>query len=189
MGIFSFLFGKHHHHGGGGGSPPTITPVQRFSPDQEKMLDAITSDVHSTTQPAFHYLRAILQDDPESFKTFAAPYVQSFEQQVIPGILDQIGNTAGLRSSFLGQQLGQAATALEDRLAAQHELRKQAALDSYGNLAKLGLEPKTQHVVTPGSPGIMGSAFGGLAAGSALGAAGSALGLLSKFLPLAGLFG
>lgn len=158
------------------GKGQKVTQIDRFNPEQQAMLGSLTSGAQSTSPAAFNYLNSILGDDPASFEAFASPFIQNFQRQVVPGIMDQVGSTAGLRSSFLGQQLGQAMTDLGTNLASQQQQMKQNAMNSFANLSKLGLEPMQQAIVNPARQGLVQSTLPMLAGGFGMG-------IFNKFFP------
>lgn len=119
------------------------------------------------------YLQNILGNGPNAFSGFNAPYLQNFQQQVIPQISERfagMGTGAGaLNSSALGQQLGMASSTLQNNLAQLREqIRGQAsgqalqyAQQPYSNtLSALG-QNQFENVHIPGQPGAGQAILGG----------------------------
>lgn len=131
-----------------------------------------------------NYLQNLLSGAPGSFDAFQKPYMQNFEQNIVPGIAERfagMGTGAGaLNSSGLHQALGQAGSNLQTQLAGLHgQLQMQALPQALGYaqspiqniLQAAGLIPG-QFYETPGQPGFLQSLLGSFAhgAGSAVGA-------------------
>lgn len=104
----------------------------------------------------------------QAFQQFADPYMQQFQEQVLPQIAERFAGLGALSSSGFGQALGGAASGLQGQLAQLFsQLQSQAAGQQYNQynqfgqqqnqLAQLGLgyEP-FQYVNQKGSLGFGG---------------------------------
>jgi len=92
---------------------------------------------------ANQYDQSLLGKGPEAFNQFSQPYLQQFNEQVVPGIAERFAGQGALSSSGFGQALGGAATGLQSQLAQLFsQLQGQAAgrqQNQFGNLSQLGL--------------------------------------------------
>lgn len=126
------------------------------------------------------YLQSLLSNKPNAFAEFQAPYLQQFNQQVLPGISERFAGmgtgAGGLNSSAFRQTLGMAGSGLQSTLAQlRQQLLSQAsqqalgyAQQPYSNLlAGLNVRPYENIYKAPNS-GIGQSLLGG-AAGAAAG--------------------
>ncbi len=169
MSISEFFFGK----------PERTEQIQRFTPEQQQILNQLLGGAGAQLPQAFQYLSQILSQDPEMMRQFEAPARRAFEEQTIPSIAERFSGMGAQRSSAFGQQLGQAGAALEEALAAQRAGLGGQAISQLQSLLGGGLTPQFETMIRPGTQG----ALGGLAAGL-----GSGLGTLGSF-GLSKLFG
>lgn len=132
-------------------------------------------------QRAQDYLGSILSGDPNTMNNFAAPYLQNFEQQIVPRLAERFAGMGGglgggtMGSSGFAQALGGAGAGLQANLAGLFEsLRQNAAQQSFGQynqLANLGLGTSPfENVFEKGNTGLLGGLGGGLASGLGTGA-------------------
>lgn len=94
-------------------------------------------------QQANQYDQNLLGNGPEAFNDFANPYMQQFQEQVLPQIAERFAGMGALSSSGFGQSLGGAASGLQSELAKLFtQLQGQAAgrqQNQFGQLSQLGL--------------------------------------------------
>lgn len=119
------------------------------------------------------YYKDILSGNPDAYNQFASPYLQNFEQQIVPRLAERFAGLGGglgggtLGSSGFGQAIGGAGAQLQAQLAQLHAgLRQNAAQQQYGQynqLAAYGLNPSQSY--QPGTQGFGGSALAGLSQG------------------------
>lgn len=106
----------------------------------------------------------------QAFDQFSAPYMQQFQEQMLPQIAERFAGAGALSSSGFGQSLGGAASGLQSQLAALFsQLQSQAAGQQYGQynqLAQTGLnyQPFAYHK-QQGSMGMFGPLMAGLGVG------------------------
>jgi hypothetical protein len=121
------------------------------------------------------YLQGLLSNDPEAFKHFEAPYMQNFEQNIIPSIAERFagmgtGGGAG-SSSGLYSSLAQAGKNLQTDLAGLRGGLQMQALPQGLNYAQQPINNSfnasnalpNQYYEQPGQPGLFqqaGKAFG-----------------------------
>jgi hypothetical protein len=102
-------------------------------------------------QGAQNYYNSLLGNPEEAYQQFSQPYMQQFNEQILPGIAEKFAGQGALSSSGFGQALGGAASGLQSQLAQLFSaLQGQAAGQQYGqfnNMAGLGLgySPFTYH--------------------------------------------
>jgi hypothetical protein len=94
-------------------------------------------------QQANQYDKSLLGEGPEAFNKFSQPYLQQFNEQIIPGIEERYAGGGALSSSGFGQALGGASAGLQSQLAQLFsQLQGQAAGRQQGqfqNLSQVGL--------------------------------------------------
>jgi hypothetical protein len=133
---------------------------------------------------ANQYDQGLLGQGPEAFNNFSAPYLQEFEQQILPQIAERFAGMGALSSSGFGQALGGSASNLQAKLAQLFsELQAQAVGRQQGqfqNLSQIGLGYSPfAYTKKPGSQGLFGSILQG---GAKEGGSGAASSIASLFL-------
>lgn len=139
---------------GGGGRQKKDKFISSYTPEQQQALSGVLGQLGQSQQGNYaqsqDYLSRILGGDQGTFDRFSSPYIQNFEQQILPKIAERFAGLGGgygaggaLGSSGFGQALGGAGAQLQAQLAGLFsELQQNAALqsqDQYNNLATLGL--------------------------------------------------
>lgn len=194
--IFRFFFGD----------KDKTKQLPTISPEQQQALSQVLGQLGGLGGPgggygqSLGYLQNLLSGSPEAIAGFEAPYLQRFQQEIIPGIaerfagLDPMGS--GLSSSGFGQALSSAGSQLQSQLAALRSgLQQQAAqglMGQYNQLLGQGLGTRAfENVYQPGSTGFLGQLGAGLAGGIGAGLGmGSGIGLGGALGgALGGLFG
>jgi hypothetical protein len=167
------------------GSPDKLKKVPTGTKEQQALHKDILSQAQNLAgggyDQAQQYYNSLLQPGNEAFQNFAAPFMQNFQEQIIPGIMERFAGGGALSSSGFGQALGGAGAGLQSQLAQLFaQLQSQAAgaqTNQYNQLAQTGLnyQPFAYHQ-QQGSQGMMGpmmsgltSAFAGPFAGMAMG--------------------
>lgn len=120
---------------------------------------------------ANQYDQRLLGQGPEAFNQFASPYLQQFEEQILPQIAERFAGGGALSSSGFGQALGGASAGLQSQLAQLFsDLQNQAANRQSGqfqNISQLGLNYSPyDYVKQQGSQGFLGNFVGGLGQGA-----------------------
>lgn len=141
-------------------------------------------------QAGMGYLQDLYSQSPQAFGRLQEPYMQQFQQQIVPGIAERFSQAGGRSSSAFNQAMGQAGAGLESGLASMFEnLRSQ----NLGNLMGMTEMPYKQalgllgqkpfgYTYEPGSEGFLSGMLGGLGGGIGLGG-GLGLGsMLSNYL-------
>lgn len=153
-GINSFLFGEE----------PSIEQLPNLTPEQNQSLSQILGLLNQSGQPggafnnAQNYYSGLLQPGQEAYDQFSQPYLQQFEEQVLPMIAERYAGMGALSSSGFAQALGGAGAGLQSQLAQLFsQLQQQAASGAssqFGQLGGLGLG--TQPFTNYEKPGHQG---------------------------------
>ena len=92
---------------------------------------------------ANQYDQNLLDQGPEAFNNFSAPYMQQFQDRVLPGIAERFAGHGALSSSGFGQAIGGATSDFQSQLAQMFsQMQGQAAgrqQNQFANLSGLGL--------------------------------------------------
>lgn len=153
---------------------PTGTPEQgQFGQDIIGMLQQMIGQ-GGGLQQANQYDQSLLGQGPEALNNFSQPYLQQFQEQILPMIAERFAGGGALSSSGFGQAVGGAGAGLQSKLAQLFsELQGQASGRQQGqfqNLSQIGLgyspfayheKPGKQGVAAPFLSGFAKSAFGG----------------------------
>ena len=159
------------------GSKPTeskLEQVQRFTPEQQQVLNQILGQASGMMPSGMGFLESILGQSPEAMQQFQAPARRAFEEQTIPSIAERFSSKFGMggqRSSAFPQILGQAGAGLEEALSAQRAGLGFQGLGQLQQLLGMGLTPQFETGIRPGKEGTSGLL------GSLLQAAGQAAGM------------
>lgn len=158
-GFLDFLFGEGEK----------TEQFQRFTPDQQDVLNRILGGAAGQLPSGLDFISSILGQDPEAMQRFQAPARRAFEEETIPSIAERFTGAlgeGGQRSSAFGQQLGKAASGLEEQLAAQRSGLGFQALQQLQSLLGAGLTPQFEQMYRPRQPGALEefgtAALGGL---------------------------
>lgn len=121
---------------------------------------------------ANQYDQSLLGQGPEALNQFSEPYLQQFQEQILPMISERFAGAGALSSSGFGQALGGAGAGLQSQLAQLFsQLQGQAAGRQEGqfqNLSQLGLNYQPfAYQQKQGSAGMLGPLATGL--GTSLG--------------------
>lgn len=164
-----FLFGK----------SPKLKQKSALTAGQENLFNQVTGQLGSSNLygSGLGLLRSLLegQAGEDQYNAFAAPYMQQFEQEILPMIGERFAglgaNSGALSSSGFAQALGGAGAGLQSQLGQLREGLRNQALQSVFNQYGNALGQRTfGFTEKPGSSGFVPSALGGFAQGGGLGA-------------------
>ncbi len=172
------------------GSEDKLKKVETGTKDQTGLHNDILGQLKSMLQPgggfsnANDYFNNLLNPESGSYDEFSQPYLQQFQEQILPMISERFAGRGALSSSGFGQALGGAGAGLQSQLAQLFsQLQGQAAGRQQGqfqNLSQTGLGYSPfAYEKQQGSGGFLGPLATGIggAFGGPLGAAlGGALG-------------
>lgn len=169
------------------GSPDQFKKIYTGTEEQKALHNQILAQAMGMSQGgggydlANQYYNNLLGgNQQQAFDQFSQPYLQQFQEQMLPQIAERFAGGGALSSSGFGQSLGGAASGLQSQLAQLFsQLQNQAAGQQYGQynqLAQNGLnyQPFGLHQI-PGSQGFLGTALAALG-GAYGGPGGAALG-------------
>ena len=188
MGSFSeWLFGK----------PDELKRVETSTKEQQGLHNSILGQAMGMQGPgggydlANQYYNNFLGSNQQAaYDKFSAPYLQQFQEQLLPQIAERFAGAGALSSSGFGQSLGGAASGLQSQLAQLFsQLQGQAAQQQYGQynqLSNTGLNYQPFGYYTQkGSQGLLntlGAGFGiGLGTLGGVGLNGALGGIASLF--------
>ena len=165
-GVSDFIFG----------SPDKLKKIATGTPQQEALHNNILQQAMGMQQQGGGYNLAqqhynnLLQPGNEAYNNFAAPYMQQFNEQTLPGIAERFAGGGALSSSGFGQALGGAASGLQGQLAQLFsQLQGQAAgaqTNQYNQLSQQGLNYQPfAYQQQAGSQGMLAPLLSGLATG------------------------
>jgi hypothetical protein len=123
---------------------PTGTPEQQQfgGHDLISMLQQMMNQ-GGGLNAANQYDQSLLGQGPEAFQNFSEPYLQQFQEQIVPQIAERFAGAGALSSSGFGQALGGAGAGLQSQLAQLFsQLQGQASgrqQNQFANLSQLGL--------------------------------------------------
>lgn len=150
------------------GSKDQFKQVSRATPEQQIGLQQYFQNPINQNplyQQGSSYLQNLLGGDQASYDRFAAPYMQQFEQQIVPGIAERfagMGTGGSLSSSGLNQSLARAGENLQTNLAGLQSQRQLQgaqlglgyAQQPYSNLlGGLGVQ-QFENIYQPRQPGL-----------------------------------
>lgn len=169
------------------GSPDKLKKVPAGTQQQQNLHNSILGQAMGMQNAgggydlAQQYFNSLLgENQGEAFDQFSAPYLQQFQNQLLPQIAERFAGAGALSSSGFGQALGGAASGLQSQLAQLFsQLQGQAAQQQYGQynqLSQSGLNYQPfAYNQQQGSAGFLGNLLGGLGT-SLSGPIGSGLG-------------
>ena len=153
---------------------------EQFTPEQQQLFQRIMqmtgegSDLDQGYGDSISQLQEYLDPSSAAYQRFAAPYMQQFEQETIPGIAERFAGQGAmggaLSSSGFGQALSSAGSNLQTQLAGMKtDLQRQAMNDlmqQYGGMADKGLNAQPfGYSYQQGSPSTFQSMLQGYAQG------------------------
>jgi hypothetical protein len=136
----------------------------------------------------------------QAFDQFSQPYLQQFQEQILPQIAERFAGMGALSSSGFGQSLGGAASGLQGQLAQLFsQLQSQAAGQQYNQYNQFGQQQNQQAQLglnyqpfaynkQQGSAGLLAPLLGGIGmglGGPMAGGIASGIGTLFKPKPVA----
>lgn len=153
-GVNSFMFGEKPH----------VEQLANFSPQQNQAQSQILNLLNQSSgqggaaNNAQNYFANMLQPGQEAFNNFSQPYMQQFQEQILPGIAERFAGAGALSSSGFGQALGGAASGLQSNLAqlfSQLQMQSaQGANSQFGQLGQFGFASPFTNYENPGHQGF-----------------------------------
>ena len=170
----------------GGGEEDELSQMQTGTPEQQALHNQILAQAMGMNQQgggyqnAQNYYNSMFQPGNQAYENFSAPYMNQFNEQILPQIAERFAGGGALSSSGFGQALGGAGAGLQAQLAQLFaSLQNQAAgslTNQYNQLANTGLgHEQFAYKRKPGSAGFAAPFLSGLsgeigkASGNAIG--------------------
>ena len=169
------------------GSQDKLNKIETGTPEQQALHNNILSQAMGMQgqQGGYglaqnYYNNFLGGNQQQAFDQFSQPYMQQFQEQMLPQIAERFAGAGALSSSGFGQALGGAASGLQAQLAKLFsDLQGQAAQQQYGQynqLSQNGLNYQPfAYQQQQGSGGFLGPLLGGIG-GAMGGPIGNALG-------------
>lgn len=152
------------------GEKPKVKQLQNLNPQQQEFHNSILSQLMGMQgegggfNQAQQFNQNILGGGPRqggqegAYNQFSQPYLQQFQEQVLPMIAERFAGGGALSSSGFGQAIGGAGAGLQSKLAQLFSsLQQNAAQQEYGQfnqMSQFGLNPTFSHYEKPGSQGF-----------------------------------
>lgn len=168
------------------GSPDKLKKIPTGTQEQQGLHNNILQQAMGMSQAgggynqAQNYYNSLMQPGNDAFNNFAAPFMNQFQEQTLPGIAERFAGAGALSSSGFGQALGGAGAGLQSQLAQLFaQLQSQAAgqqTNQYNQLATTGLNYQPfAYQQQQGSGGFLGPLLAGIGTAAA-GPIGGAIG-------------
>jgi hypothetical protein len=132
----------------GGAENDSLKKFDTGTKEQQQLHNGILSQAMGMSngggyQNAQNYYNSLFAPGNQAYENFASPYMNQFQEQVLPQIAERFAGAGALSSSGFGQALGGAGAGLQSQLAQLFaQLQRQAAgaqTHQYNQLAQLGL--------------------------------------------------
>lgn len=167
------------------GSPDKLKKVATGTKEQQALHNSILGQAMGMQGTgggydlAQNYFNNFLgENQQQAYDQFSQPYLQQFNEQILPQIAERFAGAGALSSSGFGQALGGAASGLQSQLAQLFSwLQSQAAAqqyNQYNQLSQTGLNYQPfAYQKKQGSGGFLAPLLGGIstAMGGPIGAA------------------
>lgn len=157
------------------GKPEKLKKIPTGSQEQQNLHSNILSQALGLSQGgggydlAQQYFNNFLgPNQEEAYNQFSSPYLQQFQEQLLPQIAERFAGAGALSSSGFGQALGGAASGLQAQLAQLFsQLQSQAAGQQYNQFNQLSQQGLNYQPFAynqkQGSSGMLAPLLGGLA--------------------------
>jgi len=146
------------------GTPDQMHQLSNLRPEQEGLFEQLVNagkgaGAGGAFGQSADYYRGLLGDDSQDFNAFSAPQMRQFREDILPQLSEQFAGmgSGGLRSSGFQNAQNQAGVDLAERLGAIRANLRQSGAQGLQNIGQLGLNPTSQYVNQPGTPGFIQS--------------------------------
>jgi hypothetical protein len=139
--------------GFGKSKAPKIKQLPLYNQEQMATFSDLLNQVKGGNQDAIAHLNRLLSDDPEAFEDYERPYLEQFQNEIAPSILEMLNAGNNKYSSGVTNALANAGKGLSTNLAAQRANLKQNAIQQLYNYTNLGLTKQTQPYTKSYQPG------------------------------------
>lgn len=147
-----FLFGQNDR----------VQQTPRYTQDQQAQLGQLMQGVMPGLQGGLGYLSDLYSNDPAAMQRMQQPYLDQFNQQIVPGLAERFSSMGGQNSSAFRNAMLGAAGNLETQLAGQREGLRSQNLGSLANFFGMGMTPQFDTQIMQGNQGFLSSLAGNL---------------------------
>jgi hypothetical protein len=138
------------------GSPERVQQIQKYEPNQNQAFNQMLGQG----------MQGLQSGGTAGFEPIATQARQDFQRQTIPSLAERFaGFGGGQQSSAYQQQLAQAGTDLDTRLAAMKSQYGLQSMNNYQNMANTGLTPQYEYPLRSATPSGIGQVLAGAASG------------------------
>lgn len=152
--------------GFGKSKPAKIKEYNPYNANQTEMFDELIQGARAGNKNALEFLNNILSQDPETMKQFEQPYMNQFQTEILPNILERLNMGDNKYSSEVTNSATKAGGNLQAQLAKMRgDLGLQATqlLQGYTDRAATRLK---QPYIRGGSPGFWDQTAGATGQGA-----------------------
>lgn len=155
------------------GSSDKLKKVPTGTPQQQGLHNNILSQAMGLANGGYQqsqdYYSSLFQPGNQAYEQFASPFMNQFEEQILPQLAERFAGSGALSSSGFGQALGGAGAGLQSQLAQLFaQLQSQAAgaqTNQYNQLSQTGLNYQPfAYQNQKGSGGFLAPLLGGVGA-------------------------
>lgn len=117
-----------------------------FTPSQNKFMETMLQSSQPGMLQGMDYLTKMLSGDESSYNKFAQPYMNQFNQEIVPQLAERFAGVDAQSSSAFGQSLGGAGGNLMANLAALREGLKSQALSQLQSMSSIGTQQRFENM-------------------------------------------
>lgn len=138
----------------GKGKKPKIQEHQNYQPNQLELINSIIEQAKAGNKSALDWINNILSDEEGAFEDYERPFMEHFNETIVPSIMERFRGGGSKNSSGLQQSLAQGARGLQTQLAGQRSSLKEQAINALRNYNQTALGKQTTPYMTSGTPSI-----------------------------------
>lgn len=151
------------------GKPEKTQQFSTLNQGQGDLLSQLLSMLSGSLPQAFQNQNDILSGNPEAFKSFEAPAMRQFNEEILPSLAEGFGGLGAGSSSGAQQTFARAGERLSENLQAQRSGLQQNAMQNLMGFLGQGLQPTQQTAIRPATSGFLGGLAPGIGQGGMLG--------------------
>ncbi len=142
---------------------PKINQLPIYSDEQTGLINSLVQGTSPLNQDALNYIQQILSGDPQALQSFEQPYLDQYNEQIVPGIAERFSGLGAQRSSAFNQAMAQGARGLSTDLASLRSGLKNQALNQLNQMNQTALTRTTSPYLEEGEDSIFNSLMPGAA--------------------------
>lgn len=144
------------------GADPKYKQLSTQTPQQQALSQQLLRGLSPGLGGGLGYLSDLYSNDPSTIQRMQQPYLQQFEQQIVPGIAERFSSLGGQNSSAFRNALLNAGSTLESQLAQQREGMKMQGLSPLLSYFNQGMAPSFENLGYGEQQGLIPSLVGNL---------------------------